>query len=98
MALSHYLSLRNAQCPYCGGFADVTVSLPGQQDVPPQDGDISVCLDCVQPSIIVISLFGAALRRTTAAETAQFAVDHGHLADVVRTYNALHRPEHPPWT
>ena len=61
---------RLLQCPYCW---QVQNALSG--DTRPKDGDISICIECANPSIIDIKNGVISLRKPKAGEESEICQD-----------------------
>lgn len=81
-------------CPHCGTLMDSSTTSQFQAYMP-KDGDLSLCVQCLEPATFVVGPLGVALRKSTPDELAEFEVDHAHvrraLAEVKHRY-----PDGPP--
>lgn len=84
-----FVHLPPTSCPYCGAVIDCTVSAD-ERPLVPKDGDVSLCFQCVQPCIYVISGQGVSVRKPTPEERAEIiAQNHDTIATIVQ-FNLTH--------
>lgn len=75
-------------CPYCGASLDAAGSPDGTPMRPPEEGDYLLCFTCGEPAVWSVGPFGVALRKPTAEELAEFAVEHGHHVERLRRFHS----------
>lgn len=74
-------------CPHCGRTVEMAGSSDGTPIGPPTPGDFILCFYCQQPSVWIVECLGSGLRKTTPEELAEFAVEHGQIAEDLRKFH-----------
>lgn len=59
-------------CPWCAKPSDAAINAADEGDRYPRDGDITVCVGCLNPAIYVAGPLGIAHRRPTPAEWEEY--------------------------